>query len=230
MGFASVITSILMVGQLAVAGLIIGLTATKLNSIKLGLDVAKLDANITDTCLMGTGPNGVNLCYVAYGFSGVSVLATAALGLLLCCTCNLCGLGKLLDTLFALAGAAWWAIAGVVFNFYTKQPEIAALPQGQARGWIIILCWIGCALFAAAFLVNLFSLLSACCRCCGGGDTRRRDVESAGPRWRGWSGRAPPPPRDGLPAGYPRVGRAAKQGQFIQQDIAPTAYWAPAAR
>lgn len=97
--------------QLAVAGLVIGLVATKLNSIHLGIDVAHLDASLTDTCLMGTGPNNVNLCYVAYGFAGVSVLATAALGLLLCCTCNLCGLGSVLDTIFALAGAAWCARA-----------------------------------------------------------------------------------------------------------------------
>lgn len=93
--------------QLLVAGLIIGLVATKLNSIKLGFDAQNLSASMQDTCLLGSAPNGVNLCYVAYGFSGVSILASGALSLLMCCTCNLCGLGFLLDTIFAAAGTAW---------------------------------------------------------------------------------------------------------------------------
>ena len=94
------------------------------------------------TCLMGTAPNGVNLCYVAYGFSGVSILATAALSLLQCCTCNLCGLGFVLDTVFAAAGTGWWAVAAVVFGFYARQPETAALPQANWRQWVIILSWV----------------------------------------------------------------------------------------
>lgn len=225
MGASRIITSILMIGQLAVAGLIIGLVATKMSAIHLGLDVEHLKTNFTNTCLMGTASNGVNLCYVAYGFSGVSVLATAALALLLCCTCNLCGLGTVLDTVFALAGAAWWAVAGVVFNFYFKAPEVAALPQADIRGWIVILCWIGCACFAAAFLVNLASLLQKCCSCCSGdGGSRSRDVES-GSRW---EGKRPQPPYRygaGPPPGYPPRGRSPRQGQFMSQDIAPTAYW-----
>ena len=91
------------------AGLIIGLVATKLDSLHVGFDVKNLKANVTDNCLMGEAPNGVNLCYVAYGFGGVSILATGVLSLLMCCTCNLCGLGFLLDTIFALAGAGWCA-------------------------------------------------------------------------------------------------------------------------
>jgi hypothetical protein len=91
---------------------------------------------------MGTAANGVNLCYVAYGFSGVSVLATGALSLLQCCTCNACGLGFLLDTVFAAAGAGWWALAGVVLRYHTQQPAVLALPHAETRRWIVMLCWV----------------------------------------------------------------------------------------
>jgi len=88
-----------------VAGLIIGLTAARMSNFKFS--AADGSAKLTDNCLLGSTPNGVNLCYVAYGWSGVSILATLALSLLECCTCNLCGLGFLVDTIFALAGTAW---------------------------------------------------------------------------------------------------------------------------
>jgi hypothetical protein len=93
--------------QLAVAGLIIGLVAAKMSNMRFNFDAQNLSAKITDDCLMGTTSNGVNLCYVSYGVGGVSILATGALSLLQCCTCNLCGLGFLFDTVFALAGTGW---------------------------------------------------------------------------------------------------------------------------
>lgn len=202
------LVSLLMLGQLAVAGLIIGLTAAKLNKMSIGFDPSNLSAKVSDTCLLGTGPNNVNLCYAAYGFAGVSVLATGALSLLLCCTCNLCGLGFLLDVVFSLAGTAWWALAGVLFNYYTQQPEIAALPQAQIRKWIVLLCWVGCGCFGAALLVNLYRLLARCCACCG---SSSRDVESGG--CCGGSG-GHPTAAVYAPAGYPPR-RGDKQSQFI---------------
>jgi hypothetical protein len=215
--------------QLAAAGLLIGLVATKLNNIKMSFDPEHLSAKVTDTCLLGAASNGVNLCYVAYGVGGVSILATAALSVLMCCTCNLCGLGFLLDTIFALVGTAWWvgkgcrawwagacrraggcrrpglaaigevallvgrgpavemgrrlassegqagahasvsswvtaavthacppsaappptrpprprwALAGVLYNYYTQQPDIVDLPQAEWRRWVVLLCWV----------------------------------------------------------------------------------------
>jgi hypothetical protein len=108
-------------------------------------------------------------------------------------------------------------MAGVIFNFYFKQPSVAALPQAEVRGWIIILCWVGCGFFAAAFLVNLSHILAKCCsccaRCCGDDGTRARDLEAGG---RGRGQKAAPP----------RASRTG-QGQFIAQDIAPTAYYKP---
>lgn len=231
MAVTRVLFSLLMAAQLAVAGLIIGLTAARMSNFKFS--AADGSGKLTDNCLLGSTPNGVNLCYVAYGWSGVSILATLALSLLECCTCNLCGLGFLVDTIFALAGTAWWAIAGVMFRFYSQQPNVAALPQAQTRGWIIILAWIGCGLFAVAFLVNLYRMISRCCGCCGHSKgsgrrdvVRRRDVESGGGRQYGHSGPQAQPvatvysPAMGPPPGYPTPGKVGgRQGQFIAQDM-----------
>lgn len=107
--FWRVLTAALMAAQLAVAGAIIGLTASRLNKVDLKWDGLSnlLNPKLSGTCLLGKTPNGTNLCYVAYGFSGVSILATACLALLRCCTCRMCGLAKLFDTVFAAVGTAW---------------------------------------------------------------------------------------------------------------------------
>jgi len=39
---------------------------------------------------------------------GISIAVSAAVSLLQCCTCNLCGLGNILDILLAAAGTVWW--------------------------------------------------------------------------------------------------------------------------
>jgi hypothetical protein len=122
-----------------VAGLIIGLTAAKLNKMSIGFDPSNLSAKVSDTCLLGTGPNNVNLCYAAYGFAGVSVLATGALSLLLCCTCNLCGLGFLLDVVFSLAGTAWWVRLGrAASGGGPREPGFAGRGAAVARRQLAI--------------------------------------------------------------------------------------------
>lgn len=102
-----IVNTILCIGQLAVAGLVIGLVASRMNKVSVAWNPATLSAAASDTCLMGTTETGVNLCYVSYGFASVSIAATAALAILRCCTCNMCGLGFVFDAVFAAAGTAW---------------------------------------------------------------------------------------------------------------------------
>jgi hypothetical protein len=35
-----------------------------------------------------------------------------------------------------------WALAGVLYNYYTQQPDIAGLPQAEWRRWVVLLCWV----------------------------------------------------------------------------------------
>jgi hypothetical protein len=166
----------------------------------------------TAVCLLGTTTRGADACRLAYIFGGVSILATLGLGLLLVLTCNLCGVGAVLDAMFALAGAAWcvrpggadrsraqrvllhssldlppvvhtslpactqpqlslrplasflrWATAGMVFTGVSRRPDVQKLPFPARRDWAVLLCWLGFALFAAAFVTNLVRVYLKCC-------------------------------------------------------------------
>lgn len=173
--------------QVCAAAAIIVITALRLHHVSIAFDRTTLAGGVSNVCLLGSTTNGANLCYLAYGASGVSIIATGALSLLLCCTCNLCGLGGVLDALFAAAGTVLWAITGVVFNFYQRQPGMAAVPRPEWRATIPALSFVACALFGIMCLASLWSLFSRCCGCgsdrrSGGKGARRgADVEHAPP-------------------------------------------------
>lgn len=161
--------------QVACAAAVIAVTALKLHNFKVTWDDNTWSADVHNTCLLGTMRNGANLCYLAYMAGGTSMLATGALSLLQCCTCRLCGLGSVLDVAFAAAGSFLWAIAGIIFDGYNKQPSMATVPQPEWRFSITILSFTACAVFGLMALLSLYRMLSACCcaasTCCspGGG-------------------------------------------------------------
>lgn len=78
--------------QLACAASIIVITALKLHNFRVTWDDKTWNADVNNTCLLGTMSNGANLCYFAYMAGGISIIATGALSILQCCTCHLCGL------------------------------------------------------------------------------------------------------------------------------------------
>lgn len=86
---------------------------------------------------------------------------SAALALLLCTTCNLCGAGVVLDVLFAGAGVAWWGIgAGVVTSHASAASAAGLTPAVQDwRAAVVGLCWSE----AAICLLMLISALASCC-------------------------------------------------------------------
>jgi hypothetical protein len=174
--------------QVAVAGIIIGLVAAKLNRVEVNLDPENLTAGLTNTCLLGQSYNGLNLCTASYIVCGISLVATLALGFLQCITCNMCGLGVILDTAFAAAGTALWALAGVVLtqsrNLEQNKALISALPADKQSSTvtmnniILYLAWAACALFAIMFLACLWRMLSTlCCKGSCGGSKKREVVE-----------------------------------------------------
>jgi mannose-P-dolichol utilization defect protein 1 len=205
---------------------IIVITAMKLNKITLDFNQAQLSVQTKDTCLLGKAENGANLCYFAYAVSGISIIATGILSILQCCTCHLCGLGGILDVIFAAVGTAVWAVAGVVFLHYDAlQPAWMPLPEWRRS--IPALSFVACALFGIMCLASLWSMMSNCC--CKGrsraGKGRRPDaapVAAAAP-----AGKAavpmsyPQPVYHAPPAGYPQ------QGQFMVADsgAAHQQYW-----
>lgn len=58
-------------------------------------------------CLLGADYGSSSLCTYTFVVAGVSLAVSAAASLLLCCTCNLCGLGKIVDVIVAAFGAIW---------------------------------------------------------------------------------------------------------------------------
>ena len=170
--------------QLACAASIIVITALKLHNVKVTWDGKTWNADVSNTCLLGMMSNGANLCYLAYAVGGISVLATLALSLLQCCTCRLCGLGSILDAVFAAAGTVLWAASGVIFDRQYKQQQATEpnVPNQQWRFSMTVVSFAACALFGLMALAAVWSMLSACCcgGCCGGGTRTKtvyRDVE-----------------------------------------------------
>lgn len=90
--------------QLAVAGVIIGLVAYRLENV--AVQTPDGVAAVTYSCLLGKASNGATMCQFAYGFTGVSFLITGALCLTLFCACNAWGL-RISEAIFALTGTIW---------------------------------------------------------------------------------------------------------------------------
>ena len=173
------------------------------------------NAQISDACLIGLPPPnaqgspivpGANMCYYAFAVGGFSLLATLALSILQCVTCNLCGLGPVLDAAFALVGAAWWAVAAVLFTQTRDAPYNQILPLQQWREALVVVCWVGCALFGLGFVISVARVVDACCGgcCCNGGG-------GGGGRRGGGGGRS---------RGAP-VYMDAPKGQFIAGGVQP---------
>jgi hypothetical protein len=97
---------------------------------------------------------------------GVSVAATGLLSLLQCCTCSLCGLGLLLDALFAAGGTLMWAAVATLFNHYNQRPIMAAVPRPEWRESITVLSFVAAALFGLMALAAVYCMLALCCACC----------------------------------------------------------------
>lgn len=157
--------------QVACAAAIIVITATQLHQVKITFD-EKWNLDIPNTCLLGKMDNSGNLCYLAYLSSGLSILATFALSVLQCCTCNLCGMGLILDGVLGAAGTLMWCAVGLIFNTYHNRPAMQHVPQPQWRLSITVLSFTACALFGIMALAAVYSILKAlccCCSCCGGG-------------------------------------------------------------
>lgn len=140
--------------------MIIPSQVTKTNGIQMFADtcVESLnDCNLSMLEFMLTGCNG-SLLKTSYN---------SCCAVLQCVTCNLCGCGPVLDAIFAVVGAAWWAAAAVTWTLYFNQPNIARLPLANYRFAIFVLSWAACGLFVLLLLVSLFRMIAICCGCCG---------------------------------------------------------------
>mmetsp|Transcript_19629 Transcript_19629/g.43337 ORF Transcript_19629/g.43337 Transcript_19629/m.43337 type:complete len:183 (-) Transcript_19629:235-783(-) len=125
--------------------------------------------NFQSLCLLAdTGDDSV--CNYAYAVAGLSLACNLAMSILLCFTCNLCGLGPLLETIFNGFAAVWWVIAALIFSAYVSEANDNNYFNDQARDWrisIVVLAWVNFGLFTFIFCVYLGKMVAKICKCCG---------------------------------------------------------------
>lgn len=125
-------------------------------------------------CLLGYTSAGGSLCVGSYIVAGISLAASFALSLFLCLTCNLCGLGAVIDAVFAGVACALWS----VWSSVLIKNEHPNAPMQDWRTAVIALAIACAALFGIACLFSLSKIFASCCSCCGcGSGSSGRDVE-----------------------------------------------------
>ncbi|KAL4458431.1 hypothetical protein ABPG75_013296 [Micractinium tetrahymenae] len=152
----SICTSILAI-------LIAILVSVKLMDVSVSVDGTNVSYNYS--CLLGTDYGSSSLCTYTYVVIGVSLAVSLAVSLLQCLTCNLCGLGNILDILLAAFGTVWWAVASGVIASHANDPlppsaQPASDSVSTARDAVPIMTYIEVGLFAAMFVSSIFR----CCR------------------------------------------------------------------
>lgn len=159
--------------QLGAALAVILITYYKLSHIsKFSVNAGDRTYDAQGTCLLNADTSKTDMCVYAYTISGVSIIATFIVALFLCCTCDLCGCGSVLEFLFAAAGTAWWAIGAIVImqrSFAADNANVANHSWRMAE-WII--CWVGCGLFLLLALLSFARMIADLCACCGGSNKR----------------------------------------------------------
>lgn len=161
--------------QVCAAVAIIVITATKFSNFQdvtaAGNDLVSVTIN--QSCALGQFSTGWSMCTYSYVVAGVSLAASLVLSLLLCITCNCCGIGGVLDAVFAAIGIAWWVIGAILLTQRSSSPA-------QLADWrvaLIALAWACVALFGLALLLLVCRAFAVCC---GGGRERERERKHAG--------------------------------------------------
>jgi hypothetical protein len=92
---------------------------------------------------------------------GLTIAIGFIIGIIQCFTCHLCGLGGILDLIFAILGfGAWLAASIIVTDVYNDtKAEGPDAPYNDNRKTIMIMCWVECALFAT---IILFAIMKCC--------------------------------------------------------------------
>lgn len=84
---------------------IIIITAFKLQSVSFEVDNVTL---AEASCLLGSDPTSGSNCILLEVVGGITIALGLAVGLVQCLTCHLCGLGGILDAIFAAVGTVLW--------------------------------------------------------------------------------------------------------------------------
>ena len=111
-------------------------------------------------------------CLLLEILGGVTIAIGIVIAVIQCYTCNLCGMGGVLDFIFGVIGsAAWLAAAIIITGVYSDNKDS---PDGYSdrREVVMIMTWVEFGLFASIVLAAVLK----CCCCCGGRSKSDVDV------------------------------------------------------
>jgi hypothetical protein len=155
-------------------------TAIQLSDVSVDLSgiLGSEDTLSEGFCALGTGggitvgDNSIDTSSIASSnclfleiLGGITIALGIIIGIIQCFTCHICGLGGILDLIFAILGsAAWLAAAIVTTNVYNDNRD-SEVPQVQEynnrREVIMIMCWVEFGLFASIVLAAIMKCCSS---------------------------------------------------------------------
>lgn len=103
-------------------------------------------------------------CDYAYGLAAVSITASFIVSLIQCFTCDLCGLGFLLDGLLTGAGTAWWVLGVIYLEDKVTPANNLNVAEENWRNAVFYLAITIAALFFMSFVLSVLTLFD--CLCC----------------------------------------------------------------
>ncbi|KAI8466899.1 MAG: hypothetical protein J3K34DRAFT_432104 [Monoraphidium minutum] len=147
--------------QLGAAITIIGITGIQLANINL----KDWDSVVNQKVCLLAEDNNTSICLYAYALGAVSLVFTLTIGLMQICTCNWCGCGAVMDSVFAVLACGWWLVGAFVISAHATAATKAGVRQRQWREAVAWITWITAGLFGALFLVHMVRVASKYCCC-----------------------------------------------------------------
>lgn len=178
LGASRPVIGLLAVLQLAVAGAVIGITGVHMANVDIFKPQTLLNQK---TCLLSAEGN-TSICLYAYALGAVSIVLTFSIGLLQICTCNMCGCGALMDSVFAVMAAGWWVVGGFIISTNATRANSQGLQAREWRDAVAWLTWICAILFGALFMVHMMRVISKHCSCFRRRRGPENDSEKAAPQ------------------------------------------------
>ncbi|KAG2435752.1 hypothetical protein HXX76_006948 [Chlamydomonas incerta] len=154
---------------------IIVINATRLTQVEVQSPVHLPDfpghnvSVLTVNCMIQGDRGGSNICQYVFVVCAVAMGAYIGTAMLLCLTCNLCGVGGVLELLLHLAQTGWWTATSIILSTYISTTNDHGWPREGDRNAVLALCWTS---VPVAFIMAIFTAVEVVqwcrdyCFCC----------------------------------------------------------------
>lgn len=115
------------------------------------------------SCLMSADSSNPGICNYAMAAASISLLVSAAVSLLQCVTCDLCGCGGVLDFVLGAAGTGWWIAASMLLKRNVDAANAASVPNQTWRDRVVYMAYAEVVLFGIICVVTLLQAMNVLC-------------------------------------------------------------------